>query len=226
MLVIVLEHPPLYPLNLKLQDQPCVVVGGGEIAWRKTQSLLECGAHVRLVAPELHPELENLKTTGHFDHIPRPYQPGDLNGARLVVCATDDTEVNLQVFAEGQAQGSLVNVVDVPDLCDFYVPAVVRRGALQLTISTQGRCPGLSGHLRQQLETQFDPGWGNYVELLEEARQNLARLLPGPPGPRMRAMQQLLQIPIAIADLNHQEGQEQARQLLDKALAEIAPASI
>ncbi len=163
----------LYPLTLKIDGRRCVVVGGGRVSERKVGSLRECGAHVVLISPELTPELEALASAGAIEVQRRDFEPTDLDGAVLAIAATDDTAVNEAVLAAGRERGVLVNVVDVPDLCDFYVPASVNRGDLQVTISTSGACPALSRQLRRRLSEEFGPEYAPYLRLLDGLRRRL-----------------------------------------------------
>ncbi|MHB1382034.1 MAG: precorrin-2 dehydrogenase/sirohydrochlorin ferrochelatase family protein [Thermoleophilia bacterium] len=163
----------LYPVNLKLAGRQCIVVGGGKVAARKVVDLLECGAAVRVISPELG---EGFQGLAGFVHEPRGYHEGDLEGAFLAIAATDDEAVNAAVVAEAASRGVILNVVDQPGRCDFQVPASVRRGELLITVSSGGRLPALSKRLRQQLEDEFPAEWGRVLELLGDAR---ARVIAG-----------------------------------------------
>jgi len=160
----------LYPANLKVEGRLCVIIGGGRVAARKAASLMECGATVRVVAPELDPGFGEL---GDFEHTARPYAQGDLEGAFLAIAATDDDAVNRAVEAEAQERRLFLNVVDKPEQCNFYVPSSVRRGDLMITVSTGGQLPALSKRLRRWLEEEFPNEWGPALELLGEARQQV-----------------------------------------------------
>lgn len=160
----------LYPLALKTAGRRCLVVGGGRIAARKARSLLECGADVRVVSPEFVPELEDMAADGAIKVATRPFEPEDLDGCLLAIAATNDNAVNRAVYDACKERGILVNVVDVPELCDFYVPASVQRGDLQLTVSSGGACPALSKKLRRELEQHFGPEYGPYLRLAERLR--------------------------------------------------------
>ncbi len=163
----------LYPVNLKVEGRRCVIIGGGRVAARKAASLLECGARVRVISPELKSDFDELRV----EQVARPYQAGDLEGAFLVIAATDDQAVNRAVEAEAQQRGLLLNVVDRPGQCNFYVPSSVRRGELMLTVSTGGQLPALSKRLRRQLEEEFPAEWAVALELMGEARgQVISRL--------------------------------------------------
>jgi siroheme synthase-like protein len=175
-----------YPIALvHLDRQRCVIVGGGAVAARKVRGLRAAGAQVTVISPNLCSALEEYAATGGVEVLRRDYRPGDLEGAFLAIAATDDAQVNQQVWDEAQAANILVNVVDDPDHCTFIAPAVVRRGPLTLAISTSGNSPALSRHLRQQLEQTFGPEYGTYVTLLGGVRQ---RSLVSVPPERRRAL--------------------------------------
>jgi precorrin-2 dehydrogenase/sirohydrochlorin ferrochelatase len=186
----------LYPINLKLEGFPCLVVGGGKVALRKARSLLECGADLTIVSPELHPDLRALCT--RFRWLERPFSPADVSGARLVVCATNDSEVNLRVCAQAREQGALVNVADHPEECDFTVPSVLRRGRLQITVSTDGASPGYSRRLRQELEERYPPDIASYIDLLAEARQTVRTHYPDAVEQRESLMRAVLNLDVQM----------------------------
>lgn len=174
-----------YPIVLVHLDRArCLVVGGGVVAARKVAGLQAVDARITVISPDLCPDLQDLATRGEIDIVRRAYQEGDLEGAFLVIAATDDPVVNQQIWEEAQARNILVNVVDNPDCCTFIAPAVARRGSLTLAISTAGRSPALARHLRQRLEQEFGPPYGPFVELLGELR---ARTLAELPLPRHQA---------------------------------------
>ncbi len=156
----------------------CIVVGGGSVAERKVHSLLDVGARVRVISPKLTERLQAWAGQGLIQHAPRAYQPGDLEGAFLVFAATDDHEVNRAVSEEAQARHSLVNVVDDPELCNFTVPAVVRRGRLTVGISTEGQSPALAAHLRQRIEQMIGPEYAELLEILGDLREQAISVCP------------------------------------------------
>lgn len=167
-----------YPLFLvKLDRARCIVIGGGRVAARKVASLRRADARVTVISPDLCERLEQLALHEEVEVLRRDYRPGDLDNAFLVVAATDDPEVNRQVWQEARARDLLINVVDDPDHCNFIAPSVVRRGALTLAISTSGECPAFSRHLRRQLEKEFGPGYTEYVELLGHLRGRVLNAL-------------------------------------------------
>ncbi len=164
---------------LNLSGRFCVVVGGGEVAERKVEALLSAGARVRVIAPEVTPRIERWAEEGRLELERRPYREGDLSGAWLCVAATDDPEVQKAVFSEAEKNRIFCNVVDVPELCSFIVPSVVRRGRLQLAISTSGASPAAARRIRERLEEEFGPEWEAYLELMARWRREiLSRGLP------------------------------------------------
>lgn len=168
-----------YPVYIDLGDRRVVVVGGGPVAARKVLTLVEYGARVTVVAPDMVDEIERLVAAGTVAVERRGYVRGDLAGAFLVVCATDSGEVNRAVHAEAEQRGCLVNVVDVPELCNFIVPSIVRRGQLQLAISTGGAAPVVAKTLRRHVEEHVGEEWGPYIELLGEVRALVMSRVPG-----------------------------------------------
>jgi precorrin-2 dehydrogenase / sirohydrochlorin ferrochelatase len=160
-----------YPITLVgLEEARCLVVGGGRIAARKVAALRRAGARPVVISPEVVETLQRQAEAGEIEVIQRGYQDGDLAGARLVIAATDDPATNEAVWQEAQARGILVNVVDDPPHCNFYVPATVRRGALTLSISTGGTSPALARRIRQDLERQYDAVYEQYLALLGRLR--------------------------------------------------------
>lgn len=182
----------LYPLYLRLNNQKCVVVGGGKVAERKVKSLMEAGANILLVSPQLTPGLTQLKELGKIKHIARTYQQEDLAGAFLVICATDSKEVNGSVANQCQAQGILVNVVNDPPKSNFFVPAVVRRGALSIAVSTDGKSPLLAANIRKQLEESYGVEYADFLELLGQVRQDVLANVPDPVN-RKAIMEKIIQ---------------------------------
>jgi precorrin-2 dehydrogenase/sirohydrochlorin ferrochelatase len=133
-----------------------------------------------VISPALCERLQSQAVAGEIDVVEREYRPGDLDGARLVIAATDDAQTNESVWQEAQAAGCLVNVVDDPPRCNFYVPATVRRGALTLSISTGGNSPLLARRIREGLEAQFDPAYGPYLDLLGALRAGIGQEIADP----------------------------------------------
>jgi len=163
----------LFPMFMKLDGRDSLVVGAGAIAEPKIRSLLEAGAHVKVVAPVINEAVAAWSRSGEIDCELRMFAPRDLKGMFLVVAATNRAEVNKAVFQEAQRRGVLCNAVDDPSRCDFYYPAVVHRGDLQIAISTGGQSPALAQRLRRELEYQFGPEYAGWVRELGKVREFL-----------------------------------------------------
>jgi siroheme synthase-like protein len=163
----------LFPLFVELAGRPCVVLGGGAVAERKVQALLEAGAVVTVVSPALAPALATLAAAGRIDHVARPYLAGDLAGAALAFAATDDGAVNAEVAREARARGVWVNAADDPAHCDAILPAVVRRGSVTVAISTGGASPALARAVRERLERALPQAYGPLAQVAAEARREL-----------------------------------------------------
>jgi siroheme synthase-like protein len=164
---------PYYPVCFDLRGRPCVVIGGGTVAARKVEGLLECGARVTVVAPVLGPALTQWEHDGRIEARRRPYAAGDLEGAALAIAATDDRAVNAVVAQEARARGVWLNAADDPERCDFILPAVIRRGDLQVAISTGGRSPALARRVREDLERLLPAEYADLLPLLAEVRAAL-----------------------------------------------------
>jgi siroheme synthase-like protein len=162
-------------MMLDLAGKPVVVVGGGVIALDKVELFLKFGAAVTVVSPDLHADLQACLVGGRIQHISRPYQAGDLDGAVIAVGATDDREVNRRVAADARAAGLPVNVVDTPAECTFIVPSVVVRDDMVIAVSTGGASPALAKRMRRDLEARYGPAYGEFVGLLRETRARLMR---------------------------------------------------
>jgi len=162
----------LYPVGLVLKGKRCVVVGGGQVAARKARSFVETGASVAVISPEICAELGSLEGVETFR---REFTGTDLDGTFLVVGATDSIEVNSQVAAEAERRGILVNIVDEPALCNFYVSATVNRGDLCIGISTGGTSPALAKKLREELELRYGAEYEVLTRLLGEYREKVRR---------------------------------------------------
>jgi precorrin-2 dehydrogenase/sirohydrochlorin ferrochelatase len=157
-----------------------LVVGGGLVAERKVRSLLEAGARVRVISPGLSSALQTLVDAGEIEYRPGIYRSGDVEGAFLVISATNDSEVNRLVARDCTARRILLNAVDDPEHCNFYVPATVRRGDLAIAISTGGQSPLLARKIREQLEREFGAHYGDYLALLGGIRHNIIRNVADP----------------------------------------------
>jgi precorrin-2 dehydrogenase / sirohydrochlorin ferrochelatase len=161
----------LFPMFFKLNGKQVVVVGAGTIGESKVAGLLETGARIRVIAREASGQVRDWARRGALELELRPFVAADLEGAFLAVVATSSRTLNERVYREAQKRGVLCNVVDVPDLCDFFYPSVVRRGDLQIAVSTAGQSPSLAQKIRQQLEKQFGPGYAEWVAQLGETRR-------------------------------------------------------
>src|SRR5439155_14200016 len=158
---------------LDLSGRRCLVVGGGEPAEEKALGLLSAEASVTVVWDNFNPGLSRLGAEGRVELVPRRFQEVDLDGCLLAVDASQDDATGAEVARAARARGVLVNVLDRPDRCDFIAPAIVRRGPLQVAISTAGRSPFLAAHLRQRLEGLVGPEWGELTELVGRLRDRL-----------------------------------------------------
>ncbi len=163
----------LFPMFLKLAGRKCLVVGGGRTAESKVESLLCCGATVHVVAPRITDTIGTWMREQRLTWRARSFASSDLQGMFLVVAATSSREVNEKVFRQAEARRILCNAVDEPDRCHFYYSAVVRRGDLQIAISTAGLSPALAKSLRLELESQIGPEYAAWLERLGEARRML-----------------------------------------------------
>jgi precorrin-2 dehydrogenase/sirohydrochlorin ferrochelatase len=161
----------LFPMFLKLAGRRCLVVGAGKVGEPKIGGLLDTGAHIRVIAREATNAVREWARAGRISLELRSFTPDDLDDTFLVVVATSSRSVNEFIYREAERRGVLCNVVDVPEYCDFFYPAVVKRGDLQIAISTTGQSPSLAQKLRQQLEKQFGPGYATWVAELGETRR-------------------------------------------------------
>jgi precorrin-2 dehydrogenase/sirohydrochlorin ferrochelatase len=162
-----------YPVNLDMTNKRCVVVGGGDIAERKVERLLECGAQVTVVSQSLTPVLKARKKTGQMDHIDKDYEDQALDGAFMVIGATDRNDVNERISKEAIARGLLVNIVDDPDRCNFILPSLVQQGDLSIAISTGGKSPALAKKLRKELEKQYGPEYQTLLVIMGILRKRI-----------------------------------------------------
>ncbi len=167
-----------YPVNLVLENKLVVLVGAGHEIARKLPDLLETGARVRVIAPTAHPTVRRYAEAGQIEWLERRYQPGDLTGAFLVIAATGDQAVHDAVWAEGQANGPLVNVMDVIPQCNFHATSVVRQGQLTIAIGTGGAAPALAATLRKRFEKGFGPEYAEFLEYAQALRPLVAQRLP------------------------------------------------
>jgi precorrin-2 dehydrogenase/sirohydrochlorin ferrochelatase len=203
-----------YPIMLDLAGRRALVVGGGEVALRKARALADAGARVRIVAPKL---VAGFTEDGRFECVAARYEKRHLEGARVAVAATDDEAVNRQVAQDARAAGVLVNVVDRPELCDFIVPAQVRRGDLLIAISTSGAAPALAKRLRERLEKEFGPEYATYLAVLREVREDLKQRNLAPEV-RRRLFERLTEDDLLAAA---RQGTDALRQAIERAMNEV-----
>jgi siroheme synthase-like protein len=167
-----------YPIFVNLKDQPCIVVGGGKIAEGKVEGLLDASALVTVISPALTPALQKLADQKQFTHVERTYLPGDLDGAFLVVCATDQSHINHEVWLEASENHQLVNVVDDTPHCNFIAPAILRKGDLSIAISTAGKAPAMAVRLKEFLDEKIGPEYARFLDLAGQLRSPLAKHIP------------------------------------------------
>ena len=169
---------PFYIACLRLRGRRCLVVGGGDVGLEKVEGLLACDADVLLVAPDAHPALAQLHREGSIRWERREYEPSDLDGCLIVIAATDDSEVNIRVFEDAEQRAMLINVVDVPPLCNFILPAIVRTGPLAVAISTAGASPALAKRMKREIGELFGEPYALLAILLNDARGWAKATLP------------------------------------------------
>jgi len=168
-----------YPVTLDVAGKTCLVVGGGAVAARKAQALAICGAKVLVVAPEVGKGVEALVRAGKARHRAKRFSAADVRGAFLAVAATDDTETNRAVFSAARRNGALVNVVDMPEFCDFLVPAVLRRGPIAIAVSTGGASPYLAAAVRDVIGKTIGPQYGRAAVEMGRLRPVVKRTVAG-----------------------------------------------
>jgi precorrin-2 dehydrogenase/sirohydrochlorin ferrochelatase len=205
-----------YSVSLNLADVSCLVVGGGTVALRKIESLLSSGAKVTVVSPRIIPEIENLEGIGR---IQREFHPLDLEGKFLVISATNVRAVNEEVAIAARRRSMLVNVVDVPELCNFYVNSQVCRGELTISVSTGGASPALSKRIRGELERQYGPEYEGFLILMREYRPLIIRRIPDPVR-RKEAFERLANS--GIEKVYREKGEAAAKKAIDEIIMKIA----
>lgn len=164
-----------YPVFLSIRGKICVIVGGGEVALRKAERLLDCGAKVSVISPNLTPELAALKNKGLIVHIASEYSGDLIDKAALIIGATDDEKTNAQISQDSRTKGIPVNIVDDPQKCDFILPSVVQSGDLTIAIGTGGKSPALARHLREELEKQYGKEYEIFLNILGNLRTKMEK---------------------------------------------------
>ncbi|MBI3616234.1 MAG: bifunctional precorrin-2 dehydrogenase/sirohydrochlorin ferrochelatase [Candidatus Omnitrophica bacterium] len=168
-----------YPIFLKLEGRPCLVIGGGQVAAQKAKALAACGAKVTVVSPRSGAGITRLIRRKKVIWRSHRFKPGDLKGAELVVAATDEQAVNELAYRLAVRRGIWINVVDQPVLCSFIVPSVVRRGKLEIAVSTSGVSPALSKWIRKDLEKRYGPEFERLVDAMGKVRRRVMAKVPG-----------------------------------------------
>ncbi|MEW5909181.1 MAG: bifunctional precorrin-2 dehydrogenase/sirohydrochlorin ferrochelatase [Thermodesulfobacteriota bacterium] len=162
-----------YPIFLDIKGKACLVVGGGDVGSRKVKTLLECGACVTVISPEVIKPIQDLAETHIIQWKSHCYNTGDLDGFFLVIGATNDEAINFRISRDALERGMLCNIADRPDACNFILPSLVRRGDLTIAISTSGKSPALAKRLRKELEAHFGSEYSDVLRLMGAIRNNL-----------------------------------------------------
>ena len=160
-----------YPVNLDIRNRKCLVVGGGSVSTRKVMTLLECGAIITVVSPDVTEELLELAEKKMIELKKRPYEPSDIDGMFLVIGATDNEELNRQINKDAERQNKLCNIADRPEACNFILPSIVNRGNLVIAISTSGKSPAFAKKMRQDLEKEFGEEYDEFLQLMGAIRK-------------------------------------------------------
>jgi siroheme synthase-like protein len=208
-----------FPIYLNLSGKRVIVIGGGEVAERKVASLSGTGAEISVISPHLTPNLSSLAKSNTISWKGRNYVHGDCSGATLVFSATDDPTVSRAVWEEATTAGILINTADQPLLCDFIMPAVVRRGDLAIAISTGGASPALAATLREKLSEVFGPEYEELLKLLAQARTEIQRRFHDE-GDRKALHYRILES--NLIDLLKRQDRESAERLLREMIEEFA----
>jgi siroheme synthase-like protein len=194
-----------YPLFLDLSARRCLVVGGGRVAERKVRMLLKCGARVKVVAPRINESLRRLAEAGRAKVIERTFRDADVRSATLVFAATNERATNEKVREAAIARGILVNVADDPELCDFIVPSIVRKGFIVIAISTSGRLPMLAKRLRQEIEARISRDYVRYATKVGRLRKLLMKKITDR-SIRQKILKEIRKVPVSeIASMSMKE---------------------
>jgi uroporphyrin-III C-methyltransferase/precorrin-2 dehydrogenase/sirohydrochlorin ferrochelatase len=176
----------LLPIFLKLDGRPGLIVGAGNVALEKIQTLLSTGLRLRVIAPKAKSEVREFAAEGRIEWLPRTFETSDIDGHFVIIAATDDTEVNARIYNEAVQRGILVNSVDDPPHCDFYFGSIVRRGDLQVAISTAGESPAVAQQLRREIDEQLPQDLGPWLKEIGNLRREI--LATHPPGEERKAL--------------------------------------
>lgn len=167
-----------YPINLNLHNRRCAVIGGGSIAYRKVKGLCDAGAVVTVISPTVVPSLEEYAKYQRIQHISRTYRQGDLEDFFIVICATNNYEVNEAAAEEAKRNGALVNIVDNPDNCDFTIPAKIVRDDLVVTVATNGLSPAYAKYIKAEIDNFIGPEYGIMLKMVAGLRRKLKESIP------------------------------------------------
>ena len=206
-----------YPVLINLKDKKCIVIGGGKVAERKVNSLLASEAIVKVVSPSLTEGLYKLLKEDKINYVDREYKKGDLKGAYLAIGATSSSEINRMIYREGREVAIMVNIVDNPKLCDFIVPAVIRRGPLSITVSTGGKCPALARKIKKDISEIYGEEYGALTYLIGNFRERLKKevLLE---EDRKKILQKFLDYD--ISGLLKKGREKEVKKIMDKCLSD------
>lgn len=206
------------PISVSINKKSCLVVGGGQVALRKVETLMDYDTSVTVIAPEVEKKIEYHAEQGRIKLKKREYQPPEAAGFGLVISASDDKELNKQIYDDAHEAGALVNVVDDPPLCDFVFPAVLRRDCLTAAISTDGKAPFMSGHLRIVLENIFPTHWNRLMQLASEFRNRVREKWAGQPDKKNLCYAEFLEADWKTLLKEKDEGQieEELNRMLEK----------
>jgi precorrin-2 dehydrogenase / sirohydrochlorin ferrochelatase len=200
-----------YPIQLNIEGRPCMVIGGGEVGERKVFRLLECGAQVTVISKTMTPPLETLRGKGRIACIEAVYEAGQIDGAFLVIGATDDEAVNDRICKDCRHKGIMVNIVDDPARCDFILPALCERGDLSITVSTAGKSPALAKQISRELAGIYGEEYAVLVRIMGALRERVVAA-GRPPDENREIFENLLQSPILSAIKENRW--EQVRQIV------------
>jgi len=207
-----------YVLCLKLINRPCLVVGGGEVADRKVRTLYSAGARITVIAREINVSLKQFAEEHAMTLLVREVREEDLKEKLLIIAATDDRETNRTIAEQARRAGALVNVVDSPEESDFFVPSTFNRGDLTIAIATSGKLPALSRRIREHLEKQFGNEYEIYIQLLEQARDDIYKSHSLTAERKKRLIEELLDLPLLalLKEGKHDEAQQMVQVFLRK----------
>jgi siroheme synthase-like protein len=182
------------PISLDMRNRTCLVIGGGNVALRKVETLMDYETEITVIAPDVHEKLEYHAAAGRIKLEKRPYRSPEAATFGLVISASNDGELNRRVYEDAKGSGALVNVVDEPRKCDFIFPAVLRRDCLTTAISTDGKAPFISGHLRLILENIFPDHWNQLMRLAVAFRKRVRQRWPDEPGKKNMCYSEFLEV--------------------------------